>query len=47
MNGTTNTTLGELIATFYEEFLSIYGDEEVAAAGTAVLVEKLLNGVYT
>ncbi|MFT7621745.1 MAG: hypothetical protein ACI9WU_000910 [Myxococcota bacterium] len=42
---TTNTTIGELIATFYAEFLEIYDDEELAAAGTAVLVEKLLNGV--
>ncbi len=46
MNFKDETTLGDLIAYFFDEFMDVYEDEEVAAAGTAVLVDKLLNGVY-
>ncbi len=46
MNTTTETTLGELIAHFFDEFMDIYEDEDVAIAGTALLVDKLINGVY-
>lgn len=45
MKTTMNTTLGELIAAFYDEFLSVYGDEELARVCTAVLVDRLLDGV--
>ncbi len=34
--------LGELITLFYEEFLSMYGDEELASVATANAVNDLL-----
>jgi hypothetical protein len=40
------TTLGELIATIYGEFMEAYDDEHVAGAGTQLLLERLLSGVY-
>lgn len=46
MKATNQTTLGELIAMFFDEFMDAYDDEEVAAAGTAVILERLINGVY-
>ena len=39
----TPTTLGDLISTFYEEFLSMYGDEELASVATAAVINDLLT----
>jgi hypothetical protein len=37
-----DTTLGELIAVFYEEFLAAYGDEDLAAVATAASINEML-----
>ena len=43
MNATqTNTTLGELINLFYEEYLAIYGDEEMASVAAAATINELI-----
>lgn len=39
---TTNLPLGELISSFYEEFLALYGDEELASVATAAVINDLL-----
>ena len=39
---TTHTNLGELISLFYEEFLALYGDEDVAAVAAAATINDLL-----
>ncbi len=36
------TTLGELIHLFYEEYLALYGDAELAAVAAAASVNDLL-----
>jgi len=40
---TTQTTLGELISLFYREYLSLYGDSEVASVATAATINALLE----
>lgn len=44
MTGTTthDTTLGELISTIYEEFLAMYGDEELASVAAAAVINDML-----
>ena len=38
-----DTTLGELISLFYEEFLATYGgDSELASVATAAMINDLL-----
>lgn len=39
---TTETTLGELISTLYDEFLARYGDEELASVAAAAVINDLL-----
>lgn len=39
---TTHTTLGEMIAEIYAEFLALYGDEELASVATAAVVNDML-----
>jgi hypothetical protein len=39
----TDTTLGDLIATMYEEFLALYGDRELASLATATLINDMLS----
>lgn len=39
---TTNTTLGELISLFYDEYLALYGDKDLASVATAATVNELL-----
>jgi len=36
-------TLGDLISELYEEFLGLYGDEDLAAAETARVVNGILD----
>ena len=38
-----NTSIGELISLFYQEFLSMYGDEELASVATATVITDLLS----
>ncbi len=40
---TTTTTLGDLITTLYDEFLVIYGDEELASVAVAATINDLLT----
>ncbi len=42
MTHISRMTLGELISTVYEEFLDLYGDEELAAVAAAAVVNDLL-----
>ena len=43
MTRITDSTLGDLIAVVYEEFMAIYGDEELASVATAPLVNDMLS----
>jgi hypothetical protein len=36
-------TLGELISFFYEEYLDIYGDENIASVAAAASINHLLT----
>ncbi len=38
------TNLGELISTLYDEFLTQYGDEELASVATAAVINDFLSG---
>ena len=38
-----DTTLGDLIAVFYEEYLTAYGDEDLAAVATAASINEMLS----
>jgi hypothetical protein len=35
-------SLGEMIQVFYEEYLALYGDEELAAVAAAATINELL-----
>ena len=39
----TDTNLGDLISTCYQEFLAMYGDEELASVATAAVINDLLT----
>lgn len=43
MTHTVDTTLGDLIAALYEEFLAAYGDEELASLAAATVVSEMLQ----
>ncbi len=38
-----DVTLGELISTFYGEFLALYGDENLASMATAAAIDDLMR----
>ena len=42
MNRTDTVSLGDLISLFYEEYLALYGDEELASVAAAATVNELL-----
>jgi hypothetical protein len=42
MKRTETVSLGDLIAVFYEEYLALYGDEELAAVAAAATINELL-----
>jgi hypothetical protein len=42
MNRTEQLTLGDLISLFYEEYLALYGDEELASVAAAATINELL-----
>jgi hypothetical protein len=44
---THTTTLGELITTLYDEFLAVYGDEELASVAVAATINDLLLDAST
>ncbi|KKU40576.1 MAG: hypothetical protein UX57_C0014G0021 [Candidatus Uhrbacteria bacterium GW2011_GWE2_46_68] len=37
-----NVSLGDFVAVFYEEFLALYGDEEMAAVAAAGAINELM-----
>ena len=39
-----DTTLGELISVFYEEFMEIYGDEDIASVAAAAVIRIAGDG---
>ena len=39
---TTEHTLGELIAVVYDEYLAIYGDEDLASVAAAATINDLI-----
>ena len=41
---TTHTNLGELISLFYDEYLALYGDPDVASVAAAATINDLLAG---
>jgi hypothetical protein len=47
MTPTIDTTLGELINVFYEEFLQLYGDEELASIAAAAVVNDMLSSGHS
>ena len=44
MTREVNTDIGELISLFYQEFLSLYNDEDQASIATATVITDLLSG---
>jgi len=40
---TEASSLGDLIALFYEQFLSLYRDEDLAAVAAAAVINELLS----
>ena len=43
MSETTQTTLGDPIALVYNEFMELYGDEELASVATAAVINDMLT----
>ena len=39
---TINATLGDLISAVYEEYLEVYGDEDVASVAAAATINEML-----
>jgi len=37
-----NTNIGELISLFYQEFLALYGDAELASVAASTVITELL-----
>ena len=42
MTNQIDTNLGELITVFYEEYLAMYGDEDLASVAAAATINELL-----
>lgn len=43
MTQLVDTTLGDLIAAFYDEFFALYGDAELASLAAATVVNEMLQ----
>jgi hypothetical protein len=43
MTQTIQTNLGDLISLFYDEFVGLYGDEELASVAAAAVINELLH----
>jgi hypothetical protein len=41
---TIDTNLGDLITIFYDEFIELYGDAELASVAAAAVINDLLHG---
>ncbi len=39
---TTNTTLGDLISTLYDEYMAVYKDADIASVAAAATINDLL-----
>jgi len=39
----TTTNVGDLVSLFYEEYLGLYGDEELASLAAAATVNEILT----
>lgn len=39
----TPSTLGELISLLYDEYMELYGDEDIASVATAATINDLLT----
>lgn len=37
------TSLGDLITVFYDEYLALYGDEDLASVAAAATINKLIG----
>jgi hypothetical protein len=37
-----NTNIGELISLFYQEFLALYGDADIASVAASTVITELL-----
>ncbi len=42
---TIDTNIGELISLFYQQFLDIYGDPDLASVAAAALINEVLAGI--
>ncbi len=42
MSRKETVSLGDLVALFYEEYLALYGDEELASVAAAATINELL-----
>lgn len=40
---TTQTNIGELITLFYDEYLALYGDPDVASVAAAATINDMLS----
>lgn len=43
MTQQNHTNLGDLISMFFNEFMEMYGDEELASVATAAVINDLLS----
>ena len=43
----TPTSLGELISALYEEYMELYGDEDLASVATAATINELIGEAST
>jgi len=43
MTHISHTTLGDLISLFYDEFVKLYGDEELASVAAASVINELIS----
>lgn len=41
---TIDSNLGDLITIFYDEFIELYGDAELASVAAAAVINDLLHG---
>ncbi len=46
MTDITPTTLGELISVLYDEYMEIYGDEDLASVATAATINDLIGEAH-
>ena len=41
------TDIGELIRIFFEQFMAVYGDEDIASVATAAVINDMLTAEVT